>query len=402
MRKQKFALVLSGGGFRGAFQLGALNYLKKNWHLIDATAKPMKFDLISGVSAGALNGVMIAMDKIVELNELWEKVAQNGVSEIYTSDFIDTNSEDGRAQLVVSADGLKKHFLPKFDVSIGLFKGIGLLFSKAKKEAFFNQVMEKAAKEIKNNLSNFKSVADNTPLKDKLTRLVDKNAIHETKYFCGFVSLDDGKYASVMHKDFTTDEDFVNGILASTAVPLVWKPVEEIASVQGKVKNAVDGGIRNSSPLGDVIDQINQDPDDAEYTIIVINCHNGSVEKSDFDQANAIQIALRSLQDIALSEIFINDITQFMQVNSILEQVEEQGANVDLVKYDHKEKKRTNIPLKKFKIVLIEPAKGVLGDFLLANESIINKRIKHGEQKAEEALQNFLPDSGSIERELRA
>ncbi|MBL7728612.1 MAG: patatin-like phospholipase family protein, partial [Dinghuibacter sp.] len=31
MQKTKYALVLSGGGFKGAFQLGALNYLKDHW-----------------------------------------------------------------------------------------------------------------------------------------------------------------------------------------------------------------------------------------------------------------------------------------------------------------------------------------------------------------------------------
>lgn len=29
--KTKIALVLSGGGFNGAFQVGALEYLKQNW-----------------------------------------------------------------------------------------------------------------------------------------------------------------------------------------------------------------------------------------------------------------------------------------------------------------------------------------------------------------------------------
>jgi hypothetical protein len=31
MAKTKYALVLSGGGFKGAFQLGALNYMKEHW-----------------------------------------------------------------------------------------------------------------------------------------------------------------------------------------------------------------------------------------------------------------------------------------------------------------------------------------------------------------------------------
>ncbi|NUM42443.1 MAG: hypothetical protein HUU45_12520 [Leptospiraceae bacterium] len=32
MFMKKYALVLSGGGFKGAFQVGALRFLKKNWN----------------------------------------------------------------------------------------------------------------------------------------------------------------------------------------------------------------------------------------------------------------------------------------------------------------------------------------------------------------------------------
>ena len=42
---KKTALVLSGGGFKGAFQVGALQYLKNNWSRIDPSGSPMKFDL---------------------------------------------------------------------------------------------------------------------------------------------------------------------------------------------------------------------------------------------------------------------------------------------------------------------------------------------------------------------
>ena len=34
MKKKKIALVLSGGGFNGAFQVGALNYINENWKKI--------------------------------------------------------------------------------------------------------------------------------------------------------------------------------------------------------------------------------------------------------------------------------------------------------------------------------------------------------------------------------
>lgn len=46
--KHKYALVLSGGGFKGAFQTGALNYMRENWKTITGEDKEMHFDIIAG------------------------------------------------------------------------------------------------------------------------------------------------------------------------------------------------------------------------------------------------------------------------------------------------------------------------------------------------------------------
>jgi NTE family protein len=59
----KRALVLSGGGAKGAFQAGALEHLIKT--------KGMEFDIVCGVSVGALNGTMVAQGDFDLLKELW-------------------------------------------------------------------------------------------------------------------------------------------------------------------------------------------------------------------------------------------------------------------------------------------------------------------------------------------
>jgi NTE family protein len=67
----KRGLVLSGGGAKGMFQIGALDYL------IDEAK--MDFDVISGVSVGALNGVMLAMDRYAELQKIWSTIEDGKV-----------------------------------------------------------------------------------------------------------------------------------------------------------------------------------------------------------------------------------------------------------------------------------------------------------------------------------
>lgn len=72
------ALVLSGGGARGAWQVGALKYL-----YVD---EGNKYDIISGVSVGALNGAFLSQyDKgsgiqaYAELENLWLELSNNKI-----------------------------------------------------------------------------------------------------------------------------------------------------------------------------------------------------------------------------------------------------------------------------------------------------------------------------------
>ena len=51
----KTALILSGGGAKGAFECGAEKYARE--------VKGYNWDIIAGVSVGALNGGMLAMKK---------------------------------------------------------------------------------------------------------------------------------------------------------------------------------------------------------------------------------------------------------------------------------------------------------------------------------------------------
>lgn len=51
-------LVLSGGGARGAYEVGVLDYVFSEF--LDAQGKPPKIDLISGTSVGAVNGAFVA------------------------------------------------------------------------------------------------------------------------------------------------------------------------------------------------------------------------------------------------------------------------------------------------------------------------------------------------------
>jgi NTE family protein len=65
------ALVMSGGGSKGAFELGAVDYL--------VNERGLDFQVIAGVSTGSLNATMLAQgtgldglrDQLEQLKEIW-------------------------------------------------------------------------------------------------------------------------------------------------------------------------------------------------------------------------------------------------------------------------------------------------------------------------------------------
>lgn len=380
-KKQKYALVLSGGGFNGAFQLGALNYLNENWYRITGRKEAMHFDVIAGVSTGALNGVMTAMGKLDELNDLWlNRIGKNGVSEIYTSNFIDTNDKSGLLKFKPNLPNLFEEFLPGFKIKTSLKEKVSMLFSKKKRGKVFKRVLSELGNEFSQGIRKFKSIADNSPLRFKLSHLLDRDKIQRTRFLCGFVSLDSGEYHNVEHSQFISDDDFLKGVLASTAMPMIWQPVKQIKfRKNGRLhtsRNNVDGGVRNVSPLGDLIHLIN-DEEDANYRIIVINCHNELMQNKTFDNEGLGSITARSVYEIAFNEIFRNDIQHFTQVNHLVRQTKAWDNEIALFDKQKRE-------LREFNAVIINPHKDVdLGNALVANEELIEQRMLHGRTMAE-------------------
>lgn len=148
----KTALVLSGGGGKGAFQVGAEKFLREELGY--------SWDVIGGVSVGALNGTMLAMEKYERLESIWKTINKKAV------------------------------YSGKFNL-ITLWK----LFRGAK------------------------SIYNNGPL----AAIVDRE-VHPEKIVkelrIGTVSLNSGRY-TVYNGD---DPNIKRAVLASTVVPVIWPP----------------------------------------------------------------------------------------------------------------------------------------------------------------------------------
>lgn len=383
-KEKKYALVLSGGGFLGAFQLGALNYLNANWEKITGKSDAMKFDLIAGVSVGSINGAMVAMNKLDQLNELWvERIGRKGASEIYTSDFIDTNHTGDELKMKLNLEKLKDRLVPDFKIELPIFKKLGLMFSKKKRKKIIADVLKDLGSQLKEGFKTFKSLADNTPLKEKLTKYLDKDRMDGTEFVCGYVSLDTGAYHSAVHSSFENNESFIDAVVASSCIPIVFDPIGSIdyQSSNGRIRtlNNIDGGVNNVSPLGDVVKRIANDPD-SEYKIIVINCHSGVNLAKDFTNKNIAQIAARSLYEIAFTEIFNNDVKHFLKINDLVQQAKAWDSEVVL--FDEGTR-----AIQSFDSIVIQPHPEMdLGNGLVANEKLIQLRLEHGRAMAKQIL----------------
>jgi NTE family protein len=383
---KKLALVLSGGGFKGAFQLGALEYIRDNWKEFICLVSDdpqnqtpvMQFDIVSGVSVGSLNGFFVALNEFDQLVELWNEVETQGPQTIYTSDLVQTG-DDGKMQFNVTMATLRKRF-PR-------------TFRNILANVILNR--KKISQDLRWDMDNFRSIADNTPLRKKLhslrkphdkTYLIRKIMSAPCLYRCGLVPLDTGVYQAPYSYHFSEDKDLCEAILASTTMPVVWSPVEQV-NISGKVcKDAVDGGIINISPLGDVVETINQTGNEDEYIILIINCGNGEPEVNN-DVKNIAQIAVRSLTDITLTEIFNNDLQEFMNINSILEKLG--MSEINYPHFDWNTGNSHNKRRKRFKAIVIQPDTS-LGDTLLATPEILQQRRQAGQAKAKKVMNEFL------------
>lgn len=248
------ALALSGGAAKGSYQAGALTKLSE---------LGVRFDAVSGVSAGALNASMVATDRLPRLAEVWEETRKDDILK-------------HRGWVGATARWLV------FKIGLG-----GSIL------AFYNT--------------------------DKLLELILRELEGkrvQIPFTVGVVDLASGRYS---------DKEFGEGhilstedcrmIHASTAVPVIFDPVRTAGGL------FVDGGVRNITPLARLC---RQNPD--RVVIITTEPYRASREADtpksmtwkDPDEIQSIdQVGQRTL-DILLNEVFREDIQRFLTVNHLV------------------------------------------------------------------------------------
>lgn len=190
----KNALVLGGGGSRGSYTIGVLaTLLEQKQH----------YDLVTGISIGALVGGILAMDQPVN----YEK---------FIASFTDNS------------------------VATGLFE-----FPHR------NEVLKTRPASFNEFVASFQQGGPSVqPLRTNYEKIFDFEAFKNSKidYLCLAADLSDNRPAVFMKKDMETEADAVNAMLASAA----YFPAFSFVNIQGKYY--ADGGYLNTTLGREAVD----------------------------------------------------------------------------------------------------------------------------------------------------
>lgn len=328
----KTALVLSGGGFRGAFQYGALKYLNE---------MGVKYDLISGISVGALNGAMVATGNFEKLSNFWDSVYLNGSDEIYNPKILSLKSG-----LKLDWKKLYRYFF--------------------KDQSIFSLLTKGGRTRLLLKWNNLQSLTSSEPLKEKLKEI--NLSDFQVPFLTGAVSLTTGDLHFHSNKDFISSDEFRLFIEASATMPIICEPIESVYTRSSKLSKLVDGGIRVILPLSQTLEYIKKTNED--WRIIVINCSSGILPPLT-GNINLGKIALRSLNDIALNQIFRENLKSAEIVNKFVKQ----------------SKKKSLLGYRNYPLITVSPEGYSIGDTLDSSKEIIFKRIQLGYSVCAKAIE---------------
>ncbi len=226
------ALVLSGGGARGAYEAGIVNALAAAGRIADG-APLDPYEIVCGTSIGALNGWFVATAQYTKLHDLWYGISGNDLMRAKPQYQAVRDPQSGLINRAASAVGL-----------IGLAKDqLGLLQS----EPVYEWIV--------------KNVDPNAPLVMPLVWATTNLDEQRPEYF--FVrpaGRGENLPQRVMHAlqltlgphtvvREATPDILHRAIFASAAIPIAFDPVI-MPDSQGHNASYCDGGVASNSPVG--------------------------------------------------------------------------------------------------------------------------------------------------------
>lgn len=190
--EKEYALILAGGGTRGAYQVGAWKALKD---------LKINVKAVMGTSIGSLNGALILQDDVDAMIDLYKNMEITNIMEI--NEKIDTSRN-------------------LFDI--------------------------KNLKPLVTEFINSKGI-NNEPLRKTINKYIDLNKIYKSKIDFGLVTYSiDNKAPLQLYKEQIPKDEFVDFLLASSCLPIF--KAQKIGNFE-----FVDGAFYDNIPINMAIDK---------------------------------------------------------------------------------------------------------------------------------------------------
>lgn len=236
----KIGLVLSGGGGKGAYELGVWKALKK----LDLAKY---ISVFSGTSIGAFNAVLFAMDDIENADKLWDEVTMDKLVPI------------------TKVELLKR--------GLGLYIG-GKNIQLAKK--FLNEKLEHGA------ISNEGAISI-------IDKYLDCNKIKANNKICyaACTQLETFGVKYFKLNDYN-EENMKRMVLASASLPLIYDSTEVLG------QRYIDGGIADNTPIQPVYGE------NCDVIIVVLLSKDVVIDRSLYPNSKLIIISPENLSEKTL------------------------------------------------------------------------------------------------------
>ncbi len=316
------ALVCSGGGAKGSFQIGVLEEL--------ILTRGLDFQIFCGTSVGALNASFLAQARF------------------------DTNPE-------VSCNHLKDAFRTLRALWLEQITGNG-------------SVYRDRPLGLGGLLGGADSLYDPAPLEDLLKRSLHPQALAQSNRVLKiqYVALETGELRTVD----SHDPAIVQHVLASATMPFFFPPVE----VGGE--HLVDGGLRDITPLGQAF-QVDPPPDEI-YVIYASPFAVERVEFMDpwpGLRVNALDYLRRGVE-ILVDEVYQTDVRGAVRFNTLKQHWER--VKPLLAPEDPSVRAIDDVlrPLRYAEIIEIKPAKHIIRNALNFSPTQIRANYEYGKEVA--------------------
>lgn len=277
----KFGLVLAGGGAKGAYQAGVLQYL------CEVGFEP---HIIAGTSIGALNGAVLSASHnfaqgVSRVNELWDKLGQSNIICPNSGAAVKLASYAVKSTLPIFSE-----WVIEFLEAAGFIKNKNCLFDPKPIETFLREAV--IPLQLRNGIELWVAAFPALEIPG-----IDYDLLMAA------IDLFRARMGTKAHwlrvQDCSDDETLHSLLLASAAIPLAFPN----RVINGQLY--VDGGLADNVPLGALAAR-------GVTHAIVIHLENGSIwDRNNFPDQTVIEI--RPVDFInKLNSPIIGDLTTFL------------------------------------------------------------------------------------------